>query len=243
MIRGLKKAGWAQGIYEISSTKKERIGTLRILQDGRKFRYARAGGTNLATSVLASAAGEAVANLLDENVAAGQAAAIGAEVIDFTAAGAVTYAANYFEGGWYNVNDGTGEGQLRGIESSSAVTSGTGIKIVLDAPLKVATVATTTQHTIVASPWMATIIHATVDFHCAGVNPLAVTANYYYWSQTSGFASVWNSGTTAAGSALMPHTTDGQVILNDAYTEMQVGYMGPQIGVDTEYMIVFLTLE
>ncbi|MHA2163011.1 MAG: hypothetical protein ACXABF_11360 [Candidatus Thorarchaeota archaeon] len=243
MIRGLKKAGWAQGIYEISAEKKERIGTLRILQDGRKFRYARAGATPLAVGKLTSAAGEAVANLLDENVASGQGAAIGDDVIDFTSAGAVTYAANYFEGGFYNVNDGTGEGQLRGIESSSAVTAGTAIKIVLDSPLKVATVATTTQHTIIASPWMATIIHATVDFHCAGVPVLAATANYYYWSQTSGFASVWNSGTTAAGSRLMPHTTDGQVILDDAFTEMEVGYMGPQVGVDTEYMIVFLTLE
>ena len=41
----------------------------------------------------------------------------------------------------------------------------------------------------------------------------------------------------------MPATTNGQNVLNDDFTEMNVGWLGPSIGVAAEYQAVFFTME
>ena len=44
----MKRTGFQQGLLQESATAKEMVGTLRITRDGRKFRYAKAGGSALA---------------------------------------------------------------------------------------------------------------------------------------------------------------------------------------------------
>jgi hypothetical protein len=44
-MKPLKTQGFAQRLYEQSSTKRETLGRLRFTDDGRAFRYAKAGGT------------------------------------------------------------------------------------------------------------------------------------------------------------------------------------------------------
>jgi hypothetical protein len=239
----MKRVGFGQALYRTSSSKKDIVGTYRMTQDNRGFRYCLAGATALDVAKLTSSPAEADANLMDEAVAAGQAAAIGDSVIQFTAAGATTLTQDELQGGLYVVNDATGEGQVRRIAGNAAVTAGTAITITLDEPLAVATVVTTTQHTIFLNPWSKVVICATVDFFLTGVPMVAVPLSNYSWHQTKGWGVCWNSGTTAAGSRMMPHTTDGQMILDDAFTEMEVGYQGPAVGVDTEYMAVFFTID
>jgi len=240
-MRPTKRCGFGHGVYEDSKTKKEIPGTFRLTQDNRGFRYVLNGATILAVGKLTSSPAEADANLLDENVAV--VAPIGAINIPFTAAGATTLTEDELEGGMYCVNDATGEGQFRRISGNTAVTAGTAITITIDEPLKTATVAATTQHSIFLNPYSKVVICGTVDFFITGAPQAAIAANYYGFSQTKGWGVVWNGGTDAAGTELMPHTTDGQTITNDDFTEQAVGYQGPGVGVAGEYRPIFFTLE
>ena len=101
-----KRAGFAQPVFTQSATKKEEVGPLRSLKDGRGFRYDKAGSSNLAAGKLALSAAVA-ADVMNE--ACANAHAIGdiqfAETIT-----SATYAADYFAGGYLQINDATGEG-------------------------------------------------------------------------------------------------------------------------------------
>ena len=49
-FEGLKTQMFRHSILETSTTQKEALGTLRILDDGRKFRYAKNGASALVRS-------------------------------------------------------------------------------------------------------------------------------------------------------------------------------------------------
>ena len=243
-MRPYKVTGWGQELYATSIEKKEAVGTFRRTQDNRGYRYILAGGTLLAAGKLTSSPAEASAHLLDENVAAGQAASIGDMVIKFTSAASVTLTKDELEGGFYIVNDptGSGAGQMYRISGNQALV-GTAHIITLDEPLKVATVVATTQHTIILNPYSKIVICTTVDFFLTGTPQYAIDTTLYGWSQTQGWGAQWGADADAAGEHLMPHTTDGQTIINDAVTEQNVGYQGPGVGVATEYLPVYFTME
>ncbi|MBW2637238.1 MAG: hypothetical protein JRC86_06920 [Deltaproteobacteria bacterium] len=92
----MKKGGFSQGIFEVSASQKEALGTLRILEDGRKFHYAKAGAGALTAGNMGIAA--AIAAEVT-NQAMGAAVALGAQTLTYTASGAVTYIADYFKDG------------------------------------------------------------------------------------------------------------------------------------------------
>jgi hypothetical protein len=238
----MKKSGFAQGIYEISSTCKERIGRLRVTDDGRKLRYARA------NSSAALAAGKlGVGAAISANVInfAPPAAAIGTKQLSLTLGGASTYAADYFKGGYLQVNDGTGEGSTYEIESSQAVSAGTSMVITLEDPIKVALTAAGSEVSLINSPWMAVQESTTLEIPC-GVPLVAVTLSYYYWAQTGGLACVLMDGTPAAGSLVQQSNgTAGamEVYAAGTITYPPVGIMQGTAGVDGEYKPVFLTID
>lgn len=242
MISPLKRAGFGHGIYQDSNSKKERVGTLRFTQDGRGFRYILAGASDLNKGKLTSSPAEADANLLDEDVASGQAAAIGDTLIYFTAGGATTLTLDELQGGMYVVNDATGEGQFRIIEGNPPST-GTDIVITIDEPLQVATVVSTTQHSIFLNPWSKVILQATIDFFPTGAPQCEISATNYGWSQTKGWGVAWYQEATAAGSRMVHGTTDGQVQIDDGYTEQVVAIGGPAVGVAAEYRPVYFVID
>jgi hypothetical protein len=237
----MKRTGFQQGVFEQSSTLKEQVGTLRILRDGRKFRYSRAGTSALAAGKLAVAAAVG-ADVMNEACTAVH--AIGDVIFSETITSA-TYAENYFAGGWLHINDGTGEGHQYKIISSSAVTAGTSIILTLEDPIRVATAATSaSEFSIIHNPNMATVESTTLGTP-VGISPIAVTASYYYWAQTGGVASALCEQATAVGMPVHQSTLTAGA-LNDAdYASYypQVGIVYGTVGVEGEYKPVFLTLD
>jgi hypothetical protein len=240
-MKPLKRTGFNQSVFSQSATQKEELGALRILRDGRKFRYAKAGASALGAGKLTVSAAIG-ADVMDEASTAVH--AIGDTVFSETITSA-TYVENYFAGGYLQINDGTGEGHQYKIISSTAVTAGTSIILQLDEPIRVATAATSaTMFTIVHSPWRATVESATLGCP-VGITPMAVTAAYYYWAQTGGPAIALSANTDAAGMALHQSTTTA-----GALAGLDVGSYYPQVavalgtaGVATDYKPVMLILE
>ena len=236
----LKRAGFTQPVLVQSSTKKEELGTLRILRDGRKFRYAKAGGSNLAAGKLALAAAIG-ADVMNEACAAAH--AIGDMQFAETITSA-TYAEDYFAGGFLQINDATGEGHQYKIDSSTAVAAATAITLSLAEPIRVALVASTSEFTIVHSPYMAVVESATLGFP-VGISPLVVTAAYYYWVQTGGLALALSGNADAVGKPVYQGTTTAGSVngADSASYYPQVGIVMGTAGVSGEYKPIWLTLD
>lgn len=239
----MKKTGFRQGIYEISATAKEVLGTRRILRDGREFVYAKAGASALSVGKMAVAA-DIAAEVSNQALPA---TAIGATSLVYTASGAVTYAADYFKGGFLQINDATGEGAMYEIVGSTAVTAGTSITIVLGRPIINTALTTSSEGSLIHHPCMATIESADEENMPVGVSPVAVTAAYYYWAQTKGLANVLVSGTIAVFDMVVLGATAGSVKTLPDYgtaTDPDMPLVGQayRAGVDTEYTVIKLNL-
>ena len=245
MTKPIKKAGFAQGIYEQSATAKETLGTLRITQDGRKFRYAKAGAAALAAGKMGLGAALNAAHVNEIILAA---VAIGAYTLDLTVTAGSALAENQLKGGYFMTMDATGEGQCYLIAGNSAISaSGTSIQIALDDPIRVA-LDTTSEFSLVQSPWYAVYESATGEAMVAGVAPIAVTTLYYYWAQTGGIANVLQEGTDAVGCNMTVSTaTAGAVVsVADGAIDADLPLVGIQYGtagVAGEYTPVFLTID
>jgi len=248
--RPFKKAGFRQGIYEESATRKETLGTLRILQDGRKFRYAKAGSSALAAGKMAVAAAIAT-HVKDETCPT---TAVGTKVITLTC-DSTTYAQDYFKGGLFSITDAAGEGHSYPINGSSAVAASTSITVSLDEGIRVA-LTTSSEYTLLNSPRMATVESATEESCAVGITPIVVTAAYYYWAQTGGLAIALMAGTPAVGANLTlgddagsllgvsnAATSSSGITLDVLHLQPIVGYVFGTAGVDTEYQPVFLTID
>jgi len=223
----------AQGIFEESSTAKAKIGT-RLQVGDRVFYYAYAGGTALAAGKLVENA-----SLTPEvNKACGTAAAAGAyEVTNITTAAAQAYLAE----GYLSVNDADGEGLTYKIKSSKAnATTSTSTDVVLYDPI-ITALTTSSEVTLMHNPYWDLDIAATITNHIVGVPPIPVTANYYFWCQTWGPCAILQTGTDAAGSILVPSTTDGAVTSQTLYTSNIVGFQ-LVVGVSGEYRLVWLRI-
>jgi hypothetical protein len=236
----MKRAGFSQGIYQISSTRKEKVGSLRILSDGRKFRYAKAGGADLAAGKMGVAA-QIDSDVTNETAIA---AAVGTKVLALTIT-STTIAEDYFKGGYLQINDAAGEGYSYPIEASTAVVAGTAISITIEEGLKVA-LTTSSEFTLVHSPWMATVESATEENIPIGIPVMVVTTLYYYWAQTGGVAICLASGTEAVGTRMVLGATAGSVKAMSASVDVDIPEVGWQMGtagIDGEYKPIFLTID
>ena len=245
MTKPIKKAGFAQGIYEQSSTAKETLGTIRITQDGRKFRYAKAGAADLNRGKMGLGAALNAAHV-DEAILA--AVAIGTYTLDLTVTAGSALAADQLRGGYFQIMDGTGEGQCLQIAGNTAISaSGTSIQIALDDPIQVA-LDTTSEFTLVQSPWYAVYESSTGESMVAGVAPIAVTTLYYYWAQTGGVANVLQAATDAVGCNMTVSTATAGAVVSVANGAIDadlplVGVQYGTAGVAGEYTPVFLTID
>ena len=190
MLEPLKVSYFSQDIYQQSVTPTEALDTVRILQDGRTFAYARNGGTALGVGVLTTSLA-ADADTIDENGV--EIAAAGAKTIKVTFAGTHTFDGDYYKDGWLWVNDATGEGQIAKIKGHEASTAANSYTVYIDLwdPIRVATAVTTSQLSVYCNRQDKLVISATtLAGMVAGVAPIAVSANYYFWNQVKGPATV-----------------------------------------------------
>lgn len=194
-----EKKVFAQSLFDESSTAKERVGTIRTLDDGRVFVYAEAAGVALvAGNLLQSAA--PVANHL--NIAVAAAAAVDATEVTVTL-GATLAAANDYQDGFLHVNDAVGEGHLYKIKSHPAAASAASLVIQLYDKIRVA-LTTASEVTLTKHPCKDVIqCPTTLTSTPIGVAPMVITADNFFWMQVKGPAAVLTDGTVVVGETVV----------------------------------------
>ena len=159
------------------------LGT-KLQYGDRTFRYASAGEA-ITAGLLCEGAALSHANHRD--VAVQAAAAKGATTINLTiSTTAVT--ANQFDEGYLHVNDVAGQGQLLKIKSHG---TGTGtVAFVTYDPVFTA-LTTSSKVDLVLAPYSGALIANTTGVNATlGVTTIDTQANYFFWMQTGGPASV-----------------------------------------------------
>lgn len=245
------KAG--QGIYTESSTAKYALGEKLELADGRVFRYGYTGaavkaGLLVAPDVSATSIGGTSGDNLVITASGDFSPVAGSSKFQFTL-GSIT--ANQYAGAYFQVcndlDDGLGEGIQYRIKSNSATGATTAGKVDVELydPIKV-TMTAASDFYIQGNLYNQLIGATTTDILVAGVTPIALTANYYGWFQTSGIATVLmeTNGTAvpAIGDNLtLGDGTTGACQLQDSYTEPLIG-IACGVGTTAAYIGVILRL-
>ena len=235
----LKISGFRQNIYAQSAEQKEQLGTVRYLEDGRCFAYARAGAVGLAAGKLTQCPAPS-SNANNEVLSASQSAAIGARSVTVTFGGSVT--ADFYKDGWFHVNDDTGEGHIYRIKGHAAGTAD--VEIFLYDTIRVALVASTSEWTATANLQNLVIVApTTLTSVPAGVPLIPVDINYYFWNQVKGPCPVLTNGTIVIGNEVGLHsTTAGSV--GALTTSDIIGSVGRvlQVNATTEYSLINLAI-
>lgn len=175
-----------------SSAQEFALGQRGNTPDGRVFRYAKNSSAALTTS----------GNLLD-GIALIAAHDMDVPCTGSTAAGSLTLSLevpttdltlNQYAGGYVIVNDGPAIGEVYRIASHPVhdASDDNTVVITLDEPTVTATT-TSTLVGLVYSPYIDVKVidgDGTRTTKVLGVNPMPVTASYYFWIQTSGISSV-----------------------------------------------------
>lgn len=228
-----------QGLYDESLTALQRLGTVRCLDDGRTFAYARAGAVALAAGKLTQNAVVAANHL---NIAVATAAAIDDTRVNVTL-GATAAAANLYKDGFLHVNDAAGEGHLYKIRGHLAIVSaGTGYIELYD-KLRVA-LTTLSEVTLTQSPQDGVLVFPISQTGApAGVPPIAVTASYYFWNQVKGPCACLVDGVVVVGNDVAPGTVTAGALKAAATTDI-VGAVGRvlRVNADTEYALIQLAV-
>ena len=203
------------------TTKLHSLGTRMILEDGRVFVYAKAGGAITGTN-------NAVKNPEPQGVqyrAIATACAVGGKEVTVTCAspdglaGTGTIVADEFEGGYilFFTNSNTNQ-QIRRIVSNTAGT--TSITFTFDRELGIA--ATTSDYVeAMHSPYVAVEQTTSAWDPVVGVAPVTVADGSYFWLQTWGIC--WcspQSGAGLAGATGLIFKHDGS--LNPTYTTVDL---------------------
>jgi hypothetical protein len=238
MNEPMKNQAFTQGIMETSSIQKEIVGCLRILPDGRKFRYAQATATAIAPG-FALQHSEPTANHINRSAAA---TAKGSYVVSI-ALGATAVTADMYKDGFLQVNDGTAGtlGTQYRIKSHNTCDASGTIIVELADPLVTALVATTDKLSLIPNPYRGVSLGA-VAYGCAGVTPVAVAASYYFWAQTGGVAACTIVNATAKGSTLIPGANGIPKLFVVDYLQPPIGY-AIQVGVTSHAKAIYLSID
>jgi hypothetical protein len=229
----------AQGPRAINSSKLHDLGTIAETADGRTYRYSLNGAVDLA----AGKTNISVAKVANHtNIAVAAAAAVGARSVSVTL-GATAATLDQYADGYLTVNDSVGVGCAYRIDGHAAIGSaGTGF---IQLSEGIATALTTASKvTLTPNPWASSVVNAasTAAF-CNGTNNVAVTAAYYYWSQTGGMASVLSDGIIAKGVGSIIGTVAGSLATEAAATITQRISIAPEATVDAKYYPQYLILD
>jgi hypothetical protein len=225
-----------------SATQAHKLGTRAVSDDGRVFRYVKAGATLVAGNVIQSSA--IVANHLANTPPA---VAIGARSFTYTP-GATAGAANLYSDGFLQVSVTPGLGYTYGVEGHAAISSSTAFTLYLKDPIQVA-LTTSSRVGLIANPYKNVIQMpvTTATGTVVGVAPYIITSGEFGWIQTWGLCSTLIAGTPALGAMVMaPGAVAGaaQVVVaaGTLIVAQIVGHMA-QLAVDTEANYVQLRIN
>lgn len=176
-------------IYTTSSTQRYALGTKLVYSDGRVFRYAKNGGTALSKAYMTTSEALMAHTLEEIQASMGTSIEIGDYEfqIDVTTGG--TFVEDEFAQGFLIVNKSTGMGDIYKVVANLIDSSDdTLMRVQLETPIRTA-LAAGTELTLVKSPWRdVDVMPTTAEGTPAGIPLVAVTANYYCWLQTGGYA-------------------------------------------------------
>lgn len=229
---------FVQGLYDVSAVALQRLGTIRALDDGRVYAYAKAGGVALLAGKLNQSKVPAVADHIECVVAN---TAIGAKRISVTLGGSIVAAKDLYKDGYLWINKNTGVGQLLKIRGHAAIgAGGTGYFELYDA-LRVAT-ASSAEASIGVHPQDGVVITpTTLTAPIAGVSPIAVPLSNYFWNQVKGPCCALVDGTWVVGGALCPSASVGGAIMPQAETTITVTVgTACQVNITAEYGMCML---
>lgn len=209
-------------VYEISAEPRQELGARLELDDGRVFRYAKAGSTALIAGYVQQSAATIGSTTEQVNMTVTVAGAVGKNSVTITAVtDAIT--ANLFKDGYLVTYDGTatqGGGQTYKIQSNGACGAAGNFAVTTYDPFIVA-ISTSAKAAVCKNPYDSVVIWAYATFTGipVGVPLVAVTASYYCWLQTWGICGVWVDSTaalTVGADVVMSNAVDGSVEPDDA---------------------------
>lgn len=228
----------AQGLFVDSADKLHNLGEKVYSNDGRAYRYCKAGGTALAAGKLQQASAQDTG---DHNLAIA-AAAVGATSI--TTTGTVTVTANQYADGFVGIADDAGEGYIYAISGHAAATAAA-FTINLKDSIKVA-LTTSTTIDLIKNPYDSVIINpTTISSSPSGVAVIALTASQFGWLQVEGPANVLIDGTGTVGTDVVAsdNVAGAVEVVADGIPEI-LSVVGTLMvaATDTEYGLVHLRL-
>lgn len=205
--------GAGQGLFESSTSPKHHPGERFVTPDGRIFRYAKVGASNLVAGNVLQGAAEVTNH---QNLTP-TAAAIGATSVTVTL-GATAATAGQYAGGWAMVTVTPNLGGIYAIASHPAAGSGATLTLQLSDPIRVAWT-TSTRVDLIPNPYVGVIQSpaTTLTGPTCGVAPWAIPATEWGWVQVGGPANVLTAGTIAVGAmAIVPSGTAGAAVTDPA---------------------------
>lgn len=216
------------GIYAIDTVQRFRFGTRYLTDDGRVFKFGKAGGTlnpdlgchsyvaqHVAYATVAASTAVGVIDFKIDVAASDGAAASGVIAVD------------ELQGGYVIIFPHSSNSMHRYIEGNTVVASGGGeMTLTVDAPLNIATVVDVTHAECMASPYSDVRNLTTGLRSVIGIPTVPATASTYTWLQTWGPCWVAPQGEVgdAAHDAQVVFRHDGSIDehdYSDAYVTKQ----------------------
>lgn len=230
---------FATDIDSNSVTQLHPLGTLGLTKDGRKYRYGKAGGSDLDPGKLTVAATQEAQHA---NQSVQSDAAVGDKQVSLTL-GSASVSANEYADGYLVINDEAGEGIAYLISGHPSAESGATLVVKLNQPISVA-LTTVSEYSLVKNPWRDAVISVADQADLpVGIPNVTITTLFYGWFQTGGVCSAWADETITAGEAItIGDTTVGQIGGLDAAGEPDIGYALQAAAVD-EYRAVYLRID
>jgi len=211
------------------------------LSDGRVFRFAVVGASNISKGKLQLAP----AHITNHDNCAVAAAPIGSTVVTVTP-GATGANANVYSYGYMVVNAGPGAGQTYKISSHPTITASTAFNLTLFDPINTA-LTTSSKVCLMHNTYNGVVQGTSSTQTPAGVPLVDMPAGYYGWLQTRGIAAVLCDTITSLGgyqiaSGSVPGAVTDQTDVTAPITQRWVGW-APVAGVNGEYRPVFLMID
>jgi hypothetical protein len=231
--------------FEQSVTQNYELGARYTTEDGRAFRYARAGAVALGTGeIMQSAVTGGSSATVQTDIAVQANTAIGETYLPVTLdTDAATL--NQYAGGYLCISDGAGQGQMFRIRSNDVATAGGTCTLELDRPLLVAVTSAASKVQMMTDPYNL-VIQAPVTTPTGfplGICPIEVDINYYCWLQTWGMCCcLIKTALTMGTNVLLDVAAAGSLGVDDgALINSKLGITGI-VTATTDSGFVFLTI-
>lgn len=240
-------------IFHPTATKYFPLGAIAESRDGRRWRYCEEAGNALSIANVIQAA--ARTDNWEYQVQTNQPSTWTAGDKEVTVVTATAFAVHDLIDGYMYVPDGTGQGNMYIIKdnkvSTSNATSGydTVIEIADTGGIRTA-IAAASDVTLGKNKYKDVIVFPTDPTGpCVGVTMTAITASYFFWSQTRGYCPVLSaSDQLVIGDRVCVGVTAGCAALPDDDAtadegDVVIGYCAKASEATSDYAIVDLTIE